>query len=73
MLAICEFSVLRISRGLPFSLILQVPKKSYTMVLGRGQGKEFGALSRNENSFAVYSFPFLIVKLRVRVNIKSGP
>ena len=34
MLAICECSVLRISRGLPFSLILQVPKKSYTMVLG---------------------------------------
>ena len=64
MLAICECGVLRISRGLPFSLILQVPKKSYTMVLGKGEEREFGALSRNENSFTVYSFPFLNVKLR---------
>ena len=56
MLAICECGVLRISRGLPFSLILQVPKKNYTMVLGRGQGKEFGAvLSRNENSFILFT------------------
>ena len=45
----CEFPEV-----FPFSLILQVPKKSYTMVLGRRQGKAFGASFRNDLSLKAF-------------------